>query len=127
MFTRSDDNLKNFGRASIIVLLFAIAHSLVCFLLHDTTIGDGFFLTILTIAMVFCLIKFFRSPFDVFLGMSFLCCFAGYYIGNKWGNYLLLVRPQWGVINNMIVTFFTTIVLGLATILVVGTRSKKDK
>ena len=125
-FSITDNNLHNFLKAGLIVVMFAVAHLIVCMLLHDTVIGDGFFLTILTIAMVFCLIKYYKSPFDVFLGMAFLCCFAGYYFGNRWGNYLSAVKPEWGVANNMIVTFFTTIVLGLATILVVGTRFKKN-
>lgn len=126
LFTLSDNNFHNFFIAGLIVLIFALAHLIVCMLMHNTAIGDGFFLTILTIAMVFCLIKYYRSPFDVFLGMAFLCCFAGYYFGNRWGDYLSQVKPQWGVVNNMIVTFLTTIVLGLATILVVGTRFKKN-
>lgn len=125
-FKITSDDSANFLRASVIVLGFAVVHALVCMLLHDTRVGDGFFLTILTIAMIYAIIKFYRSPIDVFLGMAFLGCFAGYYIGSKWGDFLQMAKPQWGVANNMIVTFFTTIVLGFATVLVVATRFKKN-
>ena len=33
--------------------------------------------------MVFALIKFYRASFDVFLGLAFLSCFAGFYIGTE--------------------------------------------
>ncbi|MDD2594552.1 MAG: hypothetical protein PHD11_01885 [Bacteroidales bacterium] len=123
-FKRSEKWSSNFKKANIIVFLFAIAHVVTCFLLHDTKVGDGFFLTILTIAMIFCLIRFYASPFDVFLGIALLGCFAGFYFGTTMGDYLTSIRPEWGVFNNMIVTFVTTEVLGFATILVIGKKSK---
>jgi hypothetical protein len=119
IFKRSGNGKRDFGKANLIIFLFASAHALLCYLLHDTSVGDGLFLTILTIAMVFCLIRFYGSPLDVFLGLAFLSCFAGFYFGTSVGDYL----PAMGVFNNMIVTFVTTEILGLATVLVVARKN----
>lgn len=124
-FTKTKKGSTNFFRANLIVFIFALAHAATCCFLHDTKIGDGLFLTVLTIAMLFCLIRFFGSPFDVFLGLAFLGCFAGFFIGTYFGEYFTAAKPHWGVFNNMIVTFLTTELLGFATILILGGKSKK--
>lgn len=124
IFKRTGKGWRDFGKANLIIFLFALAHALLCYLLHDTSVGDGLFLTILTIAMVFCLIRFYGSPLDVFLGLAFLSSFAGFYFGTSVGDYLHNAFPDLGVANNMIVTFFTTEILGLATVLVVAHKNR---
>lgn len=118
-FSRSykagDDILKS----NVIVLLFVLAHAIVCLLLHDTKVGDGIFLTCLTIGMVFALIKFYGATFDVFLGLAFLSCFAGFYIGTEGAGLLERAVPSWGVWINVIVTMVTTGVLGEVIIFLV--------
>ena len=62
---------RDFLKSSLIVLAFVFAHALTCLLLHDTKVGDGIFLTCLTIGMVYVLIRFYKASFDVFLGLAF--------------------------------------------------------
>lgn len=117
------DNRLNTAKGFLIILLFALAHAVVCFLTKETRLGDGVWLTVLTIAMVFCLIRFYGSPFDVFLGLAFMAVFAGYFIGMRCGEWMYGLKPSWGVWNNVIVTTVTTAVIGSAVLLVV--RKKK--
>lgn len=118
-FSRSDSGRSDLLRANVIVLVFVLAHALVCLALHDTKIGDGIFLTCLTIAMVFVLIQYYKASFDVFLGLSFLSCFAGFYIGTEGAGLLERWVPSWGVWINTIVTMLTTEFLGQVIILLV--------
>ena len=99
IFKRTGNGKRDFGKANLIIFLFALAHALLCYLLHDTSVGDGLFLTILTIAMVFCLIRFYGSPLDVFLGLAFLSCFAGFYFGTSVGDYLHKTFPALGAVS----------------------------
>jgi len=121
-FKKTENRKSNFGKVNLIIFCFALAHVGTCFFLHDTKVGDGLFLTVLTIALIFCLIRFYGSPFDVFLGLAFLCCFAGFYFGTSMGNLLSDLHPEWGVFNNMLVTFVTTEIVGIATVFVLGKR-----
>lgn len=123
-FKRTDNKSLNFFKALLIVLIFSAAHFLFCYLLHDTRFGDELVLTILTVAMIFCVIRFYGSPFDVFLGLAFLGCFAGFFIGTTGAKYIADIIPSRGVLPNMITTFLTTFIIGLVIILVV--RKKKD-
>ncbi|HIR95047.1 MAG TPA: hypothetical protein IAC05_03295 [Candidatus Coprenecus stercorigallinarum] len=118
-FSRSDNARRDLLTSNFIVLLFVLAHALTCLVLHDTKVGDGIFLTCLTIAMVFALIKFYGATFDVFLGLAFLSCFAGFYIGTEGAGLLERAVPSWGVWINVIVTMVTTGVLGEIIILLV--------
>lgn len=118
-FSRSDNARRDILRANVIVLLFVLAHALVCLFLHETKVGDGIFLTCLTIGMVFALIKFYGATFDVFLGLAFLACFAGFYIGTEGAGLLERWVPSWGVWINVIVTMITTGLLGTVVILLV--------
>lgn len=118
-FSRSDNAKDDVLRANVIVLLFVLAHAIVCLALHDTKIGDGLFLTCLTIGMVFALIKYYRASFDVFLGLAFLSCFAGFYIGTEGAGLMEKLVPSWGVWINVMVTMVTTWLLGLVIILLV--------
>jgi hypothetical protein len=123
-FIRTKNKKQNFLKATLIVLLFAFAHAVVCYFLHDAEVGDGLFLTVLTITMIFCLIRFYGCPFDVFLGLAFLGCFAGFYFGTTVGDYLTVNKPELGIFSNMLVTFITTCIIGLSTILIIGRKSK---
>lgn len=114
-------------KSNIIVLVFVIAHGLTCLLLHDTKVGDGIFLTCLTIGMVYALISFYRTSFDVFLGLAFLSCFAGFYIGTEGADLLDRWIPSWGVWVNVIVTMVTTELLGLIIILLIRKNWNADK
>lgn len=118
-FLRTGNARSDVLRANVIVLIFVLAHAIVCLALHDTKIGDGIFLTCLTIGMVFALIKFYRASFDVFLGLAFLSCFAGFYIGTEGTGLLEKLVPSWGVWINVIVTMVTTGLLGLVIVLLV--------
>ena len=69
--------------------------------------------------MVFALIKFYGATLDVFLGLAFLSCFAGFYIGTEGAGLLERAVPSWGVWINVIVTMVTTGVLGEIIILLV--------
>lgn len=104
-------------KSHLIVLLFVLAHAVVCLLLRGTGIGDGIFLTILTIAMVYALIRYYRASLDVFLGLAFLSCFAGFYIGTEGAKLLEKLLPTWGIWINVITTSVTTELLGLIVIL----------
>lgn len=118
-FSMSGDGKEDLLKSNAIVLFFVFAHAVTCLLLHDTKIGDGIFLTLLTIGMVFALIRFYRVSFDVFLGLAFLSCFAGFYIGTEGAGYLERVIPSWGVWINVLVTVVTTELLGLVIILLI--------
>lgn len=69
--------------------------------------------------MVFALIKYYKATFDVFLGLAFLSCFAGFYIGTEGAGILERWVPSWGVWINVIVTMVTTELIGLVIILLV--------
>lgn len=118
-FQMSDDGKGDLLKSNIIVWIFVFAHAVTCFFLHDTKVGDGIFLTVLTIAMVFALIRFYRVSFDVFLGLAFLSCFAGFYLGTEGAEFLERQIPSWGVWINVIVTVLTTELLGLVIILLI--------
>lgn len=118
-FSRSDNARGDYIRPNVIVLTFVLAHAVVCLALHDTKTGDGIFLTCLTIGMVFALIKYYRATLDVFLGLAFLSCFAGFYIGTEGAEILERWVPSWGVWINVIVTMVTTELIGLVIILLV--------
>ena len=118
-FSITDNPGKDVLKSNVIVLIFVVAHALTCLLLHDTKVGDGIFLTCLTIGMVYALIRFYRASFDVFLGLAFLSCFAGFYIGTEGASMLERAVPSWGVWINVIVTMVTTELLGLIIILLV--------
>ena len=113
--SRERDVLKS----NVIVFMFVIAHALVCLLLHDTKVGDGIFLTILTIAMVYALIRFYKAGSDMFLGLAFLSCFIGFYLGTEGADFLERRIPSWGVWINVLTTMVTTESLGLIIILLV--------
>ncbi|MCI2082800.1 MAG: hypothetical protein LKK19_01380 [Bacteroidales bacterium] len=118
------NNRLNTAKGFLIILLFALAHAVTCFLTHGTRLGDGIWLTILTIAMVFCLIRFYHSPFDVFLGLAFMAVFAGYFLGSSGARWMSCAKPGWGIWNNVIVTSVTTILLGTAVLLVVQKKKR---
>lgn len=103
--------------ANLIVLAFALIHAVICFFFRDTSFGDGFLLTCITILMVYSLIQFYNSPFDVFLGIAFLSCFAGFYLGTKGAEILHLWMPDGGVWVHVITTTAVTIILGEIIIL----------
>ena len=86
--------------------------------------GDGLWLTILTIAMVFCLIRFYGSPFDVFLGLAFMAAFTGYFMGISGARWMYGAKPNWGVWNNVIVTSATTLILGTTILIVVRKKNR---
>jgi hypothetical protein len=123
-FVRTEDNGQNTAKGFLIIFLFALAHAIVCYLTHGTHLGDGLWLTILTIAMVFCLIRFYGSPFDVFLGLAFMGVFAGYFLGISGAGWLDGIMPSWGVWNNVIVTSVTTLIIGTAVLIVVRKKNR---
>lgn len=104
-------------KSNLIVLIFVFAHALGCLLFHGTRFGDGIFLTILTISMVYALIRYYKASFDVFLGLAFLSCFAGFYLGTEGAVLLEKAVPTWGVWVNVITTSVTTELIGLIIIL----------
>lgn len=116
-FKRTYDTKKNTLKANLIVLLFVLAHALCCYFTHDTKFGDGLILTVLTLAMVYSLIKFYGIPFEVFLGIAFLSCFAGFYLGTEGAKLLQSWAPDLGIWINVIMTSAVTEVLGLIIIL----------
>ncbi|HIZ86805.1 MAG TPA: hypothetical protein IAC03_01420 [Candidatus Coprenecus pullistercoris] len=118
-FSLSDRRGGDVLKSNIIVLIFVVAHAVVCLLLHDTKMGDGIILTCLTIGMVYALIRFYKASFDVFLGLAFLSCFAGFYIGTEGAEMLEKTVPSWGVWINVIVTMVTTGILGQIIILLI--------
>lgn len=118
-FSLSDRRGGDVLKSNIIVLIFVVAHAVVCLLLHDTKMGDGIILTCLTIGMVYALIRFYKASFDVFLGLAFLSCFAGFYIGTEGAEMLEKTVPSWGVWINVIVTMVTTGILGQVIILLI--------
>ena len=77
--------------------------------------------------MVYALISFYRASFDVFLGLAFLSCFAGFYIGTEGADLLDRWIPSWGVWVNVIVTMVTTELLGLIIILLIRKNWNADK
>lgn len=112
-FKKTDEPRRDFCRASVIVLLFMAAHGIACYLTHDIGLGDGLFLTFLTVAMVFSLVRFYDIPLELFLGLAFLACFAGYYIGLRGAEILLGRYPELGTWGNVIVTVFVTGLIGM--------------
>jgi len=104
-------------KANIIVLAFVFAHAIFCALLHNTAFGDGIVLTILTLGMVFCLIKFYGISFDIFLGLAFLSSFAGFYLGTQGAIFLYAKAPSLGLWINIIMTTLITELLGQVIIL----------
>lgn len=128
-FKKGEDPKKNFGKANLIVLFFVLAHAITCYFLHGTSVGDGIFLTILTIMMVYALIRFYKVPFDVFLGLAFLACFAGFYIGTEGAKLLVKWLPslEGGVWINVIMTSAVTELLGLIIALLIRKSWKKDQ
>lgn len=126
-FKRTDNNRLNLKKANLIVLLFVLAHAVCCYLTHDTSFGDGLILTLLTIAMVYSLIKFYGIPFDVFLGIAFLSCFAGFYLGTQGALLLKSWNPDLGIWINVIMTSIVTEVLGLIIIFLVHKGWRSDK
>lgn len=122
----SEDGKGDLLRSNVIVWIFVLAHAVTCFFMHDTKVGDGIFLTLLTIAMVFALVKFYRVPFEVFLGLAFLSSFAGFYIEAEGIGYLERLIPSWGVWVNVIVTVLTTEFIGIVVIMLVG-RKRHDE
>ncbi len=126
-FTKTDNVSRNTGVAFVIVLIFVAAHALTCYFLHYFHIQDGLFLTCLTIAMVFSLIRFYKVPFDVFLGLAFLSCFAGFYLGTEGAKLLDKWVPQWGLWSNVLMTSFVTAVLGTVIIFLVRKNWNVDK
>ncbi len=118
-FKSGADSRQNLMKAAVIVAIFALLHAIVCYLLHDTSFGDGFILTCLTIGMVYSLIRFYTVPFDVFIGLAFLSCFAGFYIGTRGADALLRLVPHWGIWINVLTTTLVTIILGLIIIFLV--------
>lgn len=123
-FVRTADNKLNTVKGFIIIFLFALAHAVICYLTHGTKLSDGLWLTILTLAMVFCLIRFYGSPFDVFLGLAFMAVFAGYFLGISGARWMYGAKPDWGVWNNVIVTSATTLILGTAVLIVVRKKNR---
>ena len=77
--------------------------------------------------MVYVLIRFYKASFDVFLGLAFLACFAGFYIGTEGADLLERWIPSWGVWVNVIVTMVTTELLGLIIILLIRKNWNADK
>lgn len=116
-FTRTNNSRKNAAKAHLLVLLFVLAHAVACFFTHNTSFGDGLILTCLTIAMVYFLIRFYDVHFEVFLGLAFLSCFAGFYIGTQAADLLYRIVPEWGIWINVIITSLVTETLGLVIIL----------
>src|SRR5574344_2983411 len=104
--------LSVIARSQIVITAFALGHSLLCLLFHNTSFGDGTILTVLTIAMVYVLLKLFRVPFDTFLGIAFLRCFAGFYIGTQGALLIGRLLSGSGVLSNVLATFLTTEILG---------------
>lgn len=127
IFEKTEDSKSNFAKANFIVLLFVVAHALTCFFLHDTSVGDGIFLTVLTIGMVYSLIRFYKVPFDVFLGLAFLACFAGFYIGTEGARLLEGWVPGWGIWINVLITSLVTEILGFIIIILVRKSWKKGQ
>lgn len=103
--------------SNLIVLIFVLAHAVGCLIFHGTGFGDGIVLTILTISMIYALIRYYKASFDVFLGLAFLSCFAGFYIGTEGALLLERVIPSWGIWINVITTSVTTELIGLIVIL----------
>jgi len=104
-------------KANLIVLAFVLAHAIFCALLHNTAFGDSIVLTILTLAMVFSLIKFYGVSFDIFLGLAFLASFAGFYLGTQGAVFLHAKAPSLGIWINIIMTTIITELLGQVIIL----------
>ena len=111
--------LSVIARSQIVITAFALGHSLLCLLFHNTSFGDGIILTVLTIAMVDVLLKLFRVPFDTFLGIAFLSCFAGFYIGTQGALLIGMLLPGSGVLSNVLATFLTTEILGNVILFIV--------
>jgi hypothetical protein len=38
-FKRTGNGRRDFGKANLIIFLFALAHAFLCYLLHDTSVG----------------------------------------------------------------------------------------
>lgn len=114
---KTDDPKQNALRAQLLVQIFVVLHGVVCLLTHNVRSGDGLYLTLLTIAMVYVLIRFYRIPFDVFLGIAFLSCLSGFYLGVEGARLMDALLPLWGVWNNVLMTMAVTELLGQVIIL----------
>lgn len=112
LLSRTGNSRNDNTKAHIIVLLFVVAHAIVCLLFHDTKLGDGMPLTILTIAMVYFLILFYNIHFEAFLGLAFLACFAGFYLGTMGDEYFSTILTTWGVWLNVAITSVVTAIIG---------------
>lgn len=119
--------LNVFATSQIVITVFALGHSLLCLLFHNTSFGDGMVLTVLTIAMVYVLLKLFKVQFDVFLGIAFLSCFAGFYIGTQGALLIGRLLPGAGVFSNVLATFLTTEILGNVILFIVRKSSIGEK
>ena len=113
------------GVTHLIIHGFALAHALTCFFLHDTSFGDTFLLTCLTIAMVVILIRYYDGPVDVMVGLLLLSSFAGFFLGTNGARWIQTLFPGLKTILTYVLT--TTLVtefLGWALFSVVR-RTKK--
>ena len=100
--------MEKAGTIHLVIHGFALAHALVCYLLHDTALGDTFILTCLTIAMVVILIRLFNGPVDVIVGLLLLASFAGFFLGINGARWIQMLFPKMVIIFSYVLT--TTLV-----------------
>ena len=109
----------------LIIHSFALAHALVCYFLHDSSFGDTFLLTCLTIAMVVVLIRLYDGPVEVIVGLLLLASFAGFFLGTKGARLIQTYCPDLKIILSYVVTTtFVTEFLGWSIFFVVRRKKK---
>jgi hypothetical protein len=126
-FVKTTNRKCNLKKAHLIVLLFVIAHALLCLLFRIFNLKDALGLTLLTVMMIYSVTRFFKAPIDVFIGLAFLSCFAGFFLGTKGAEYLNILLPHFGFWNNVLTTAIVTELLGLINILLVFKSGEIDK
>jgi uncharacterized protein (DUF697 family) len=113
------------GVTHLIIHGFALAHALTCLLLHDTSFGDTFLLTCLTIAMVVILIRYYDGPVDVMVGLLLLSSFAGFFLGTNGARWIQSLFPELKtILTNVLTTTLVTEFLGWALFFVVRRKKK---
>ena len=109
----------------LIIHAFALTHALACFLLHDTSFGDTFLLTCLTIAMVVVLIRLYDGPVDVIVGLLLLASFAGFFLGTNGARWIQTLFPKLkSILSYVITTTLVTEFLGWSIFFVVRRKKK---
>lgn len=109
---------------NLIVHLFALAHALVAFSLRSLDLDDSIPLTVLTLAMIITISRVYSLPVDVTVALTFVCCFAGFYLGTSGAETVLRAFDLGMTIGmNAITTFVVSEVLGWITYFIAHKRN----